>query len=150
MAAYTVVAVCPIHNTGSAGGTRAIGVGEFVASPNVLSIHTVHRKSHWFLGKWPSVLSSNKKMCKYLLHSACLAPILMYSQQVCHMGPYCTLRITLYLMAFSLYMSTFPPQSKNSYCVAAPSGRVSTLVLQDKSEIFDSESFQGDKLECKR
>ena len=52
MEAYTITAVCPIHNTGSDGGTRAIGVGEFIASPKVLSICTVHRNSHRDLDRW--------------------------------------------------------------------------------------------------
>jgi len=46
MVAYTIAAVCPIHNTGSDGGTRAVGIGEFIAGSNVLSISTVHRNSH--------------------------------------------------------------------------------------------------------
>ena len=54
------------------------------------------------------------------------APIIMYSQQVCNMGPYCTLVIALHLrtLFFFIVHVNFLTTIKECYCVAAPSGRV--------------------------
>jgi len=50
MAAYTIIAVHPIHNTGSIEDTRAAGIDDFIV--NVLSKHTVHRNCYRVLGRW--------------------------------------------------------------------------------------------------
>jgi len=67
MAAYTITAVCPIHNTGGDRGTRATGVGEFIVSSNILSICTVHRNSHRDLGTQEEIMVVQEGMPKLLL-----------------------------------------------------------------------------------
>jgi len=64
MAAYTIAAVCPIHNTGSDRGTRAAGIYKFIVSSNIPSICTAHRNSHRDLGTHEEIMVVKEGMHK--------------------------------------------------------------------------------------